>query len=162
MSKKDKFAVVLIGTQNSGKTTTIKHFDTMYDALNRKKKQCKAGWRQLVLHRGILDSLVTWIFFIPASPTETKKTVRERVGGYRPELMLIAEQIYKGEEDNKYSETMNFLNSEGYEMIEIVIGDDATETLWRKWDDATFEETMKKRSIAIGNLFREFIKRKVG
>lgn len=161
MSKKDKFAVVLVGRQNSGKTTTIKHFDSMYDEWTRTKKQCKSGWRHLKLHKDILDSLITWIFFVPASPTETGKSVKKRIGKQLPDLMLIAEQVDKGGKHNKYSETMSFLESKGYEVVELFIGDDAKSALWKKWNESKFDETMKRRAQEIGDLFRGYIKRKI-
>lgn len=161
MNNQERFAVVLVGTQNSGKTTTIKHFDSMYDEWGRIKKQCKAGWRHLRLHKGWIDALVSWIYFIPASPTETGISVAKRIGKERPELILIAEQIDKGEKHNKYNETLDFLRNEGYEVVEIIIGDDAINPVWQKWNIERFDETMKIRGQEIGDLFRDYIIRKV-
>lgn len=158
---KNRIAVVLVGTQNSGKTTTIKHFDSMYDEWGRTKKQCKAGWRYLRLHKSILNDLITQVFFIPASPTETGVSVEKRLKGKCPDFLLIAEQIDKGEKHNRYKETIDFLRNEGYEIIEILIGDDGTNPVWQKWDNERFAETMAIRGREIGDLFREFIKRRM-
>lgn len=111
---KNKLAVIIVGTQNSGKTTTIKYFDHEYDEYKRLKKQCRAGGRLLVLHKNSLRALFSYIYFVPASPTETKKSLKGRLKKWRPEMILIAEQIDKGESWNRYSETKNFLESEGY------------------------------------------------
>lgn len=158
---KKKFAVVIVGTQNSGKTTTIRHFDTMYDEWKRGKKQCKAGKRYLVLFKDVLEALYSLIYFVPASPTETGISLSKRLGDWRPEMLLVAEQVDRGESGNKYNETMNFLKTEGYELVEIGIGDNSKEKLWELWDDSKFDSVMKKRAVAIGDLFRGFIKARI-
>lgn len=153
---KNKLAVVLVGMQNSGKTTTMKYFDKEYSEDNKLKKYCKAGRRYLQFYK--LKALYSYVFFVPASPTETKKSLKGRLKGWRPEMILIAEQIDKGESWNRYKETKDFLESEGYNVKELLIGDDAKEEVWKKWTNENFNEIMGQRAIEIGDIFREFIK----
>lgn len=161
MNLNKRLAVILVGAQNSGKTTSIKYFDHEYDEYKRLKKQCRAGGRSLLLHKKSLRALFSYIYFVPASPTETKKSLKSRLKEWRPEMILIAEQIDKGENWNRYKETKDFLDFEGYEVVEILIGDDARDDIWKKWKESKFEDTMKKRAELIGNHFRIFIKNQI-
>lgn len=157
----NKIAVLLVGAQNSGKTSTINHFDTYYDEWDRTKKVCKVGWRHLQLHYKSLGSLISWIYFIPSSPTESRKSIKNRLGKLRPEMLLIAEQIDKGEKWNKYNETIEFLTQEGYEIKEFIIGDDTQHDTWRKWTQSSRANSLDNRAVIIGDVFREFIKHKI-
>ncbi len=152
-----RLAVMLIDTQNSGKTTTIKYFDTHYDEWGRTKKHTKNGWRHLKLHNNVLESLITWIYFIPASPTETNKSLVTKLGDQRPEMLLVAEQIDRGEGNNRYQETLDFLSAERYDILEIVLGDEAVQTLWQKWNSEEFDTIMRSRAVEIGNHFLRMI-----
>jgi hypothetical protein len=159
---KHGFAIILLGAQNSGKTSTILRFDTMFDMHHRIKKRGTVGWRQLLLHS--LQAIVTWIYFIPGSPTETKKSLEKKLKDAfnknedKPELLLIAEQVDRGESWNKHKETVNFLIQNGYEVMEIVIGDEAKDPLWQKWNNNNNrKEILEARALAIGSAYRKYI-----
>ena len=63
---------MIVGNKNSGKTTTIKNFEKLYHEDHPNKEVCRAGWRRLQLFLGKINALSAYIFFVPASPTETK------------------------------------------------------------------------------------------
>lgn len=162
---KNKFAIILLGAQNSGKTSTIIHFDTMFDMHGRVKKRGVIGWRELLLHS--LKALVTYIYFIPSSPTESKESLKKKITKAFnnekdwPELLLIAEQINRGESWNRHQETVDFLLQNGYEVMEIVIGDESNDPLWQKWNQKNRNEVLEARALIIGKLFRDYIKRAI-
>lgn len=147
-------AIVLVGKQNSGKTTTINHFDKEFNENNILKKYCKMGWRSLQFFKGKLAAVFTYVYFIPASPTETKEPLKKKLGTMRPELLLVAEQINGAE----YSNTIKFLKKEGYDVTEIVVGDTSSKGCWKDWSSSDFNKKMKDRANEIGNIFRKYIK----
>lgn len=159
---KKRFALILLGAQNSGKTSTILQFDSMFDIHGRKKKRGVIGWRQLLLHS--LKALVTWIYFIPSSPTETKKSLKKKLKEAFnndkdwPELLLIAEQINRGESWNKHQETLDFLIQNGFDVMEITIGDEADDPIWQKWNNTNKDAILKARALQIRKIFRDYIK----
>lgn len=155
--KKNKLAVVLVGSQNSGKTTTIKAFDEQYGEV-KGKTYCKAGRRYLQLHK--LKALYTYIFFVPASPTETNYSLEKRLNKInpvkpRPEMILMAEQL-KG---HAYDSTIKFLKSEGYHIEEIIIGHGGSTIPWKRWDASNKNLLLKNRANEIADIFREFIEK---
>ncbi|CAA0259840.1 hypothetical protein [Tenacibaculum maritimum] len=149
---KDKLAILIVGHQNSGKTTTIKYFDKVYDENETLKRYCRVGWRHLQLFKGKLYAIFSLIYFIPASPTETQKPLKKRLGKMLPELLLMAEQ----KNGKEYNNTIEFLNENNYKIIEFYTKDNSNE-IWKEWNNKTFEDLMNKRATAIGNEFREFI-----
>lgn len=158
---KNRFALILLGAQNSGKTSTILRFDSMFDIYGRRKKRGVVGWRQLLLHS--LKALVTWIYFIPGSPTETKKSLKKKLTEAFhsdkdwPELLLIAEQINRGESWNKHRETVDFLLQNEYEVMEIIIGDESNDPLWQKWNNNNKDAILEDRALQIAKIFRNYI-----
>jgi hypothetical protein len=149
---KDKLAVLIIGNQNSGKTTTIKYFDKTYDENETLKKYCRVGWRHLQLFKGKLYAVFSLIYFIPASPTETQKPLKKRLGKMLPELLLIAEQ----KNGKEYNNTIEFLKDNNYKIVEFYTKNNSSE-IWKEWNNRNFENLITRRAVEIGNIFREFI-----
>lgn len=155
--KKNKLAVVLVGKQDSGKTTTIKHFDEKFDEFKRKKRYCRAGKRYLQLHK--LKALYSYIYFVPASPTETNYSLEKRLNNIdvklkpRPEMILMAEQL----DGKAYITTIKFLKSEGYHVEEIIIGQGGSTIPWKSWDASNKNTLLKNRANEIADIFRAFI-----
>ncbi len=149
---KNKIAILIVGNQNSGKTTTIKYFDKTYDENEKLKRYCKKGWRYLELFKGKLHAVLSLVYFIPASPSETQKPLKTYLKKMRPELLLVAEQKYGKE----YNNTVTFLNENNYKIVEFHTKDE-TNQIWKKWNNKNFENLMEKRAVEIGNAFREFI-----
>lgn len=150
---KNKIAILIIGKQNSGKTTTIIFFDKVYNRDEKLKKYCRIGWRHLQLFKGKLHALFSLIYFIPSSPTETQRSLKKRLGKMRPEFILMAEQINGSE----YQNTIDFLTNNDYEIIEFYINRNNSKEIWCEWDNKNMNEILEKRAIEIGNEFRNFI-----
>jgi hypothetical protein len=151
--KKDKIAVLIIGNPNSGKTTTIKFFEKEYNEDHREKSVCRAGWRRVQLFLGKLDALSVFIFFIPASPTETNFPVKTRLGEMLPEMILIAEQPG----GKAYAATKTFLDVNNYKVIEFNLDRANSKGTWNEWNDKNFEKIMKKRTAEIGDTFTDYV-----
>jgi len=155
---KNRLAVILLGDHNSGKTATINHFDKKYDKHGRYKKTCRCGWRHLQLYKERLDALFTLIYFVPASPTETRNPIKNRLRDFKPELLLIA-----GQTDGKeYKNTIDFLNSNDYEIVTFELARKKSESIWGEWNNkSNKDEILDQRATLIGNEFRKFILEKI-
>lgn len=151
---KSKIAILIIGTQNSGKTSTIKYFDKKFDENEREKKQCRSGWRNLQLFKEELGALFLLIFFVPSSPTESNKPLSKRFINFLPEVLLIAEQL----NGSKYNNTIKFLEENGYEIVEFYISEDNKEEHWKRWNSIIeYDRKLNKRSEDIKNVLKKFI-----
>lgn len=145
-----------------GKTSTIKYFDQYCDEENKVKRYCKIGWRLLLLFKGMMNSLFTYIYFVPASPTETKKPLEKRLNEqlkkHLPEILLVAEQ----KEGNQLENTRKFLMSKDYEVIEkhILWQEGGTWGRWKK-DNSNKEDILINRAIEIRNEMRIFILKQI-
>tara|TARA_R110002072_G_scaffold287464_6_gene453184 strand:+ start:804 stop:1280 length:477 start_codon:yes stop_codon:yes gene_type:complete len=149
-----RLAILLIGKQNSGKTTTIHHFDKMYDERELDKVQCKRGWRHLQIFKEKLGALFVSMYFVPASPTETNFPLRSRFEFLLPEIIIVAEQ----KNGSEFHNTMDFLNENDYKIKIFEIKEGTTET-WSRWkeDNSNKQDILTKRGVDICNTVREFI-----
>jgi hypothetical protein len=149
----DKIAVIIVGERNSGKTATIKYFRREFDESKKEVIQCRIGWRriQLFLHR--LDALSCLIYFIPSSPSESNIPLEMSLKEFKPEMLLIAEQL-NGKE---YHSTKNFLVDNGYEIIEFTITKNNSLKIWRFWNDIEKKEILTERAKIIGNAFSKYV-----
>ena len=154
---KNRLAVILLGNHNSGKTATIKYFEKKYDKYGRYKRTCRSGWRHLQLYKEKSDALFTLMYFVPASPTETRNPLKNRLKDFKPELLLISEQINGKEYDN----TINFLNSNDYEIVTFELTRKKPENIWGEWNWSNKDEILDQRAALIGNEFRNFILGKI-
>src|SRR6185503_9920248 len=90
----DRLAVIIVGVQNSGKTTTLKNFCNTYH--HKQVTTFKIGWRyglSIFIKRywGVkIDA-----YFIPASRTEKKGYLKEIYDeiGWDPDFIFLAEQL---------------------------------------------------------------------
>ncbi len=154
---KNRLAVILLGNHNSGKTATINYFDKKYDKHGRYKRTCRSGWRHLQLYKESLGVLFTLIYFVPASPTETRIPLKNRLKEFKPELLLIA-----GQTDGKeYKNTIDFLDSNDYEIVIFELVRKKSESIWGEWNKRNKNEILDQRATLIGNEFRKFILEKI-
>ncbi|MGV3459065.1 MAG: hypothetical protein ACO1N9_01295 [Flavobacterium sp.] len=103
-----RLAILIVGDQNSGKTSTIKHIVELFNG--RILKIARAGWKSIFLN-SLLGSLKLIFYCIPASPTETKIKLSARFATWTslPEVLVIAEQT----SGTNYTDTINFLAING-------------------------------------------------
>jgi hypothetical protein len=120
------------------------------------KKYCRVGWRHLQLFKGKLYALISLIYFVPSSPTETQKPIKKRLGKMRPELILMAEQ----KNGKEYQNTIDFLNDNNYKIIEFNTKSNSKEN-WKEWNKSNMTEILEKRAIEIGTEFQNFIREKI-
>jgi len=158
----DKFAVLIVGNQNSGKTATIKNFQKLHEDNNREILQCRFGWRRINLFFGKLDALSCLIYFIPSSPTEKNISLENLLKKIMPmdslpELFLIAEQL----DGKEYNSTKDFLEKMGYEIKELGINSDKTGGIWEFCSEIDKDKILTERATEIGNAFRNYIIKKI-
>lgn len=86
-----KLAILIVGKQNSGKTSTIKHLINKH--CDRSLSVMRAGWQYPFLN-STFKSLRINVFCIPASPTETGIELKDRFKDwdYIPQVVIVAEQ----------------------------------------------------------------------
>jgi len=111
-NNKMRLAILVIGLQDSGKTSTIKHLISLYNG--RSLKVMRAGWKDIFLN-SIFKSLRVHFYCIPASPSETDMELTTRFAEWTwlPETLVIAEQAG----GRHYTSTINFLTANGYHIL---------------------------------------------
>jgi hypothetical protein len=149
-------AVVILGVQNSGKTTTIKRFDNNY---HKPKSNCKKGWRLYErLFLPVLEHLCLHLYIVPYSPTERGQSLKDLLEGNLPEFLLIAEQHL----GSRYGETIDFLTLNDYDVSEFLIQRTIKNSdNWTAWDKSSKDLKLNNRAIEIKNAFLNFIRRRV-
>lgn len=151
-----KLAIMIVGTQDSGKTTTINYFDKEYNWDNSLKRYCKRGRRYLYLYKNVSKSISVEFYFIPASPTETKEPLKDKLKKVGlPQFLLVAEQLG----GYQYQNTKDFLETNGYEVEEINISKTYGNGIWEKWrpKDGLDLPKLKSRANEICEHYKKFI-----
>src|SRR5262245_17929263 len=139
-----KLAVLIVGEQNSGKTSTIKYLINTYD--HKSLSIMKAGWQSIFLN-SIFKSLKLNFFCVPASPTETGIDLSERFKdwGWIPEVIIVAEQL----NGSKYSNTIDFLKVNNYHVIRFDIDNKGGVQDWQRFDKTNEVLKLKNRANQI-------------
>lgn len=146
-----RLAVLIIGSQNSGKTSTIKFLINTY--ASKSLKVMRAGWKSIFLSK-ILKALRINFYCVPASPTETKIKLSVRFLTMIPEFLIVAEQVG----GNNYSDTMSFLNSNGYTVLRYDISNADGASDWERYDKNSEELKLQNRANQIISDIKNFIK----
>ena len=84
-----KLAILILGVQNSGKTSTIKHLINTHST--KTLSIMRAGWNIIYFNSSFM-SLRLNFFCVPASPTETNKKLSFRFTTPLPTVLIVAEQ----------------------------------------------------------------------
>lgn len=120
-----RLAILIVGVQNGGKTTTIKHLISAYNG--RTLKVMRAGWKNIFLNP-LLKSMRLNFFCVPASPTETKVKLSTRFVTNPPDILVVAEQIGGA----NFPDTINFLAIHGYHVLRYDILTTSGITVWER------------------------------
>lgn len=148
-----KLAIVIKGSQNSGKTSTIKHF--IGKQTGRKLRFMKKGWQRIFLNESFKCLRLT-IYCLPASPSESNpnKTISELLKGKTPSAIIVAEQ--RG--GKNYDNTIEFLKEHGYTLKCYRITDTTDRTPWTKFDNTNKNEKLDQRTEQIVRDIKDFIR----
>jgi len=146
-----KLAIVIEGEQNSGKTSTIRAMINLFTG--RKLVQMKRGWQQIFLNP-TFKSLKLNCYCIPASPSETGIKIGDRLKGFTPRILIVAEQP----SGQYFSDTYNFLNANGYSIETFSIHNTIGRSTWERFDVSSQSAKMKARADEILNSIKLFLK----
>ncbi len=150
----DHLAIIIVGNQNVGKTTTLKHFCETYT--NRNVSTFKAGFRNDLMpffdkYRGV--KVGAWFF--PSSPTEKKEPLEDEFGslGWTPDFILMAEQLQGAE----YANTIRSLRVRNYHVKEFLLDNSNPDTIWHHFDEQDRNLFLIHRTEQIADYMRSFI-----
>lgn len=148
-----RLAIIIEGTQNSGKTSTIKELIKLFGF--KSLKQMKAGWQQIFLN-SIFKSLRIVFYGIPASPSETDIPLSTRFKSWQhlPEVLILAEQIG----GQHHANTMAFLAANHYNVQIFTISNSNGINHWERFDNTTKSIKLSKRADEIIDFIKKFIK----
>ncbi|HEX8561861.1 MAG TPA: hypothetical protein VF676_02670 [Flavobacterium sp.] len=146
-----RLAILIIGAQNSGKTSTIKHLISVYNG--RKLKVMKAGWKDIFLNP-VLKSMRLNFFCVPASPTETGIKLSTRFLTMLPEVLVVAEQ----DGGANYPDTMSFLATSSYSILRYDIQKTNGSLDWERFDTKTMTSKLDNRTDEIVTDIKTFLK----
>ncbi|WP_282127008.1 hypothetical protein [Marinifilum flexuosum] len=133
-----KIAIVILGQQNSGKSTTLRYLVNTYT--RKDLSLLRYGWQQLEPFDEIM-MLKLHSYFIPASPSETNYKLVDRFKdlGYTPEILFVAEQT-----DGRHREsTFQFLKENDYRVLKFPLSNEFGEGIWDRFKKNTEEEEKK-------------------
>ena len=150
---KMKLAIVIEGSQNSGKTTTIKHF--IGKQTDRKLRFMKKGFQAIFLDKNF-KALKLHLYCLPASPSETGKTIGELLPNRRPSAIMIAEQPG----GKQYANTFKFLEETDYTILKYSISEDKNNNPWSKFDNTDKFEKLDKRVNQIIDDIKDLLRSK--
>lgn len=148
-----RLAILIVGLQNSGKTSTIRHLISLYNG--RSLKIMKAGWKDIFLN-SIFKSLRLDFYCIPASPSETKVELSTRFAkwAWLPETLIVAEQAG----GIHYASTINFLNSNGYHILRYDILNSNGPADWERFNKGNMAGKLDNRANQIVSDIKQFLK----
>lgn len=130
----DKLAILLIGKQNSGKTTTLKFFCNAY--YRKKTTTFKSGWRySMYPFHPKYDGVRINGYFLVSSPTEKHKQIKKTIDklDWMPEFLFMAEQL----NGSNYQNTIDFLRSNNYHIKEFILSNNDADSIWNFYDKKT-------------------------
>jgi hypothetical protein len=150
-STKMKLAIVIEGNQNSGKTSTIKHLISQQRGWA--VRNMKQGFQAIFLDKQF-KSLKLHLYCLPASPSETGKTIGELLPTRRPSAIIVAEQPG----GKQYTNTFKFLEENDYTILKYSISEDKNNNPWSKFDNADKGEKLQTRTQQILFDIKDFMR----
>lgn len=148
-----KLAILIVGKQNSGKTSTIKHLVNSYS--RKSLSIMKRGYTSLFLNKKF-RSLKLVVYCVPASPSETNIDLKIRFKNWDkiPQILIIAEQL----RGSKYQNTIDFLNSNGYQINEYEINNVKGSQTWERFDSSNETKKLENRADEIIDYIKKHIR----
>ena len=146
-----RLAILIIGVQNSGKTTTIKHLVNSHS--DKSLSVMRAGWQSIFLN-STFKYLKLNFFCVPASPTETKTKLSKRFPNFLPEVLIVAEQLNGA----NYSSTLNFLNTNNFTVIAYNLSNTIGKSDWDKFDNTSKSIKLINRTNQIISDIKQFLR----
>jgi hypothetical protein len=146
-----RLAILIVGIQNSGKTSTIRHLISLYNG--RALKVMRASWKDVFLNP-LFKSLRLNFYCIPASPTETNFKLSLRCASWFPEVLIVAEQAGGA----NYADTINFLATNHYHVLRYDILNTNGASDWERFNASNMTSKLDNRANEIVNDIKKFLK----
>lgn len=148
-----RLAILIVGDQNSGKTSTVKHLIAQYNG--KILKIARASWKSIFLN-SILGSLKLIFYCIPASPTETKIKLSTRFSTWTslPEVLVIAEQT----SGTNYPDTISYLAANGYHVLRYDLLNTNGSANWERFNMSNMNTKLDNRANEIVSDIKSFIR----
>ncbi len=124
-----KIAVLIVGNQNSGKTSTIRAL------INTQSKNSisimRRGWQRIWLNSQF-KYLNLDVYCVPSSPSETNIKLSDRFAQWMPDVLILAEQT----NGQHYSDTYTFLTQNNYLVLNYQITNSNGTGDWERFDNS--------------------------
>ena len=154
----DRLAIIIVGKQHNGKTTTLKSYSDYY---HQSVTTFRQGWRYRVApFLPKFGTIKIWAYILPASPTEKQTPLSSTISPkWLPDVLLMAEQL-NGKE---YSNTIHFLMKHMYHIKEFRLSNIEGDGVWDRWQDGNkLQEDGKtiQRREEVADYIRAFLLKK--
>lgn len=150
----DHLAILIIGKQNAGKTTTLKHFCDTYNY--QTVSTFKEGWRNgLSPFKPKYNGVKIIGYFLPASRSERHTHIKENLDDleWTPDFLFMAEQLH----GDQYSNTINYLRRKDFHIKEFLLDNSNPDTIWHFYDKKDEVAIQMHRTEQIADYVRAFI-----
>lgn len=147
-------AIIIVGDQNSGKTTTLRHFCNTYDY--KSVSTFKQGWRMgITPFKENYYGVKIVSYFLPSSRTERGKSLRDTFSelDWQPDFLFMAEQ--KG--GAEYDRTIRFLREKKYHIKEFLLDNSNPDSIWHRYEAKDAKLILEHRTEVIADYVRNFI-----
>jgi GTPase SAR1 family protein len=151
--RQDRLAIILVGNQNSGKTTTLKYYCNSYR--HHQVGVFKQGWRHNITpfadkFYGVRISA----YFLPSSRSEKATPLKETFDSldWWPDFLFMAEQLNGAE----YNNTIRILRENDYHIKEFILDNKNMDSIWHYYDPVDENLFLQYRKEAIAEYVRQF------
>lgn len=145
-----KLAILIQGEQNSGKTSTIRELINLQS--DKSVSNMRRGWQRIFLNKQF-KYLKLDVYCVPASPSETNIKLGDRFPKWMPEVLIVAEQP----SGKHYSDTINFLNNNNYNVLNFAISNTNGNSDWERFTNSDRTIKLGNRTNHIVSEIRQFI-----
>lgn len=152
----DRLAIVIIGEQNSGKTSTLREYSDYY---HKPVNTLKKGFRYGVTpFKPKFWSVKIFTYILPSSPTESGIPLKDTIDphDWYPDLLLMAEQT----NGVQYSKSIHYLMGNEYHVKQFNISKNIGNEVWDRWNDgdvSMMKAKLLQRREEIAEYIRKFI-----
>lgn len=150
----NRLAIIIVGEQNSGKTTTLRNYHDIYN--HDIPQTFKQGWRHnFHPFKNTYWAVKVDAYFLPSSRTEKDVSLEEVLDAYEwfPPFLFMAEQLNGSQYDN----TIRYLRTHEYHIKEFRTTNDNEDSLWHLYNKADEAMIQKLRSEQIADYVRNYI-----
>lgn len=147
-------AIIIVGKQNSGKTTTLRNFCNTYDC--KKVSIFKQGWRHgITPFKDNYHGVKIGSYFLPSSRSERGELLEDTLDNleWYPDFLFMAEQ----KDGAEYERTIHCLRQRKYHIKEFHLDNDNPDSIWHWYESKDEPLYLEQRTEAIADYVRSFI-----